>query len=172
MIVENIIQFGKVLGVFAAVIVATKKTKQYFLPLKVVGGTRLVYDGTSPGEILASVINKSSNPIYLQSCKAREVKNIKRLLLERIRTELAHRSKNHHDEYDIKTYDLLKKKPLKIEPSELVDLNHKLNFNHPFAGFFNRQFIIEATLTNGSIIKSRRITVPEAWMFRIKNNHL
>jgi hypothetical protein len=87
------------------------------------------------------------------------------LLFERIRCELYKKNKNHRDEYDIKSY-LLIKEPLKLEPSELVTLNHKLNFNYPFAGFYNHHFVIEAILTNGKIVKSKRVKVPDSWLFK------
>lgn len=168
MIVEIAKDVGTVLGATVAIAVATQKIKQYFSPIRVDGGIKIIYDSSSPGEILATVVNQSSKPIYLQSCKAREVKNIKRLLIERTRCELYRKGKNFRDEYDVKSYDLLTKNLLKLEPPERVYLSHKLNFNYPFAGFFNHHFVIEAILTNGKIVKSKRVKVPESWLFKVK----
>lgn len=169
MISEIAKNVATVLGAAVAIVVATQKTTQYFSPIRVAGGIKIIYANSSPGEILATVVNQSSKPIYLQSCKAREVKNIKRLLIERTRCELYKKDDNFRDEYDIKSYNLLKQKPLKLEPSELVNLSHKLYFNYPFAGFFNHHFVIEATLTNGRIFKSKRVKVPVQWLFKVKN---
>lgn len=166
---ENIIiNIGSVIGAIGAIVVAIRKAQQYLAPMKISGGTTLSFDEARPDEILATLVNTTSSPIYLQSCKAREVKSKKRILLERVRLEKSHLYGNRHNDFDVKSYNLLTDVPLKIEPGELVNLNHRLNSNHPLAGFFSREFVIEAILSNGRVVTSKRVQVPHKWLFQVK----
>jgi hypothetical protein len=41
-----------------------------------------------------------------------------------------------------KVYSLLDKKQYKLEAGEIVELEHRLDFSHPIAGFCEREFKI------------------------------
>lgn len=168
MVVEIIKNIGVVISVLGAFFVATRKAQQYFSPVKISGGTTVSFVESRPDQILASLVNTSSSSIYLQSCKAREIKDKRRILKERVRLEKSLFYGNRHNDFDLKSYELLTKTPLKLEPGELVNLNHNLDLNHPLAGFFSREFVIEATLSNGRVVTSKRVTVPNKWLFRVK----
>jgi hypothetical protein len=167
---------GIALATIGAVIVSLKKTRQFLKPLKITTSTKVVFDNSGPDEIIAQVINTSGSSLFIASCRAREVKNIKRILIGRFRCELATKQIIGYDIFDVKSYDLLKNGPIKLEPGELIKLNHKLNFSIPFlSGFFNSEYVVQVKLTNGKAYVSSRNKIPIHWLYKYqkeKNNQL
>jgi len=163
-VIENI---GIVLSVIVSVIIAIKKIRQYINPIKIVPSTTMVFDNSGPDSISADITNISGSTIYVKNCSAREIKNKKRILREKTKAELSRFINERNAKFDCRSYGMMGSEPLKLENGESIKLNHKLNFNHPLAGFFNLEFVVEVKLTNGKIITSKRTKVPLKWLHPI-----
>jgi hypothetical protein len=133
-------------------------------------GTTLILDNSGPDKITAEITNLSGSTIYIKDCTAREIKNKKRILREKSRAELSRFINDRNAKFDFQSYRMMGGEPFKLENGESIKLSHKLDFNHPLAGFFNLEFAVVVTLTNGKIITSRRFRVPIKWLHPIMRN--
>ncbi len=112
--------------------------------------------------IRATITNKSSEPQYIISCKARGTYSFRQIAMTHIRKPFIPPRLYSNVRYGGFSYDLMKQNNLKIEPLQPTELTHKLS-DHPLSAVHTPYFIIEVQLSSGHTIKSSKMYVPKFW---------
>ena len=64
--------------------------------------------------------------------------------------------------YNSAVYKLIGKDPLKLEPGQLVELKRDI-YEHPLNALYGPMLIAFVELTNGRVVRSKRMPSPPAW---------
>lgn len=159
---SDIITISKFVGACITIVGALIGFIIWLRPVKISPGIRLVLDGSGPDEIIATITNKSSKPIYVMSCVSKGAYPRRYTLVRHLRQPFMTPRFYPAIRFGGPTHDMLMNGPLKIEPQQPIDLRHRLSV-HPLSKFHNGEFLIEVKLSNGRKFRSVRQNVPSRW---------
>jgi hypothetical protein len=151
-----------------AVPIAIYRLARWLFPIKIIPGYRVNYDKETKDIIYAEIINKSKETQYITECKVRILHPAKFVSKTMLKSNIAHLTRLKDVKFCGQYRNLLKDKPTKIEPLELIKLSHELDLNHPLNYFLGPRFLIEVKLSNGRIIHSKPLPAPKRWLFTSK----
>jgi hypothetical protein len=158
----DIITISKFVGACITIVGALVGLIIWLRPVKISPGVRIVFDGSGPDEIIATITNKSNKPIYVTRCVSRGVYPRRYTLMRHLRQPLMAPRFYSVIRFGSIAYDLLGKDPIKIDPQKPIDLRHRIG-THPLSKFHNGEFIIEVQLSTGRKFRSVRQIVPSRW---------
>ncbi|MCC3256521.1 hypothetical protein ABQF08_21965 [Xanthomonas campestris pv. campestris] len=162
----DVIAISKIVGASAAILASLTGFIIWLRPVKIVPGIHLVFDGSGPDEITATITNRSGKPIYVTSCVSRGTYPWQYSLMRHLRQPFLAPRFYPVIWFGGPVHELFPGGPIKIEPQQPIDLRHRL-CSHWISKFHNRQFLIEVQLSNGRKFRSRRQKVPMRW--RLQN---
>ena len=156
---------GAITAVVGAVF-AVRSVDRWLRPIRVASSVRLVFDGSAPDEIRATVTNRSGEAQYVVRCQARSTYPVSTIILRHLRHPAVSPRLYGNIWFNVASFDLLASgQPLKIESYQRVTLSHRLS-KHPLALFLTPMLLVEIELSTGHLCRSRRFIVPERWRFR------
>ena len=159
------IKIATAITVLLAIPFALRKLYRWWRPIRVSAGYKLVFDGSQPDEIRATIVNLSREAQYIVECGARSTYSLRFIALRHIRSPLVPPRLYGNIWFDSFSFQMLDKKPKKLEPFEQIELVHRITFDHPLNLFLTPMFLIELKLSMGSVFRSGRRGVPERWRF-------
>ena len=158
----DIIEISKIVGACATIIGALIALFVWLRPVKITPSARLVFDGSGPDEITATITNKSRKPIYVIGCVSRGTYPRLYTIFRHLRNPFMPPRFYQLIRFGALQHDLLTNGPIKIEPQQPVELRHRLS-PHPLSRFHNNEFLIEVQLSSGRKFRSMRQRVPSRW---------
>lgn len=158
----DIIAISKIVGACVTIIGALVALIVWLRPVKITPSARLVLDGSGPDEIIATVTNKSSKPIYVISCVSRGVYPRLYTFFRHLRHPFMAPRFYQVIRFSALQHDLLENGPIKIESQQPIELRHRLS-THPLSLFHDGEFLVEVQLSSGRRFRSIRQRVPSRW---------
>ena len=155
---------GALVGIVTAFF-TLRRFAHWLRPIQISPSIHLVFDGSGPEQVLATVTNVSGEDQVLVRCSARSAYPIRTALLRHLRKPFTPPRLYPNIWYGAICFDLMGKKPIRLAPKEQRQLSHSLS-NHPLCLFLTPQIQVEAQLSEGRIFRRRRIDVPERWRLR------
>lgn len=156
------------LGILVATITAFFSLRRFALwvrPIRISPSILLVFDGSGPEQILATVTNVSSEDQVLVRCIARSAYPIRTALMRYVKNPLMSPRLYPNIWYSAICFDLMGKEPIHLSPKKQHKLSYSLS-DHPLCVFLTSEIQVEAHLSEGRVFRSRRIEVPEMWRLR------
>lgn len=155
---------GGIIALIGAVF-AIQTLKKWYRPIYINPSYCLYADNSStPDEIRAEIINRSSEPQYIVKCVARGTYSRRYILKRHFLNPLLKPSLYPDIWYGPVFYNLMKEDKIKLEPYEPIKLSRKLS-SHPLNAMFEPYFFVIVTLSSGKTIHSRKILAPRRWRF-------
>ena len=136
-------------------------------PLRIEPSMHFDFENKNSDAISAKIINRSKETIYVAECFAKEAKPIKLALATHLRNPFIKPKLYPNVWYGTNQYNLLDEAQLKIEAGETKELWHKLDLEHPIAGFSELEFLVKVRLSSGRVIRSHRLKTPPSWHFSV-----
>jgi hypothetical protein len=103
-----------------------------------------VLDGSEPDEILATITDHDSEPLYIVRVQARNTYSLLTIVLRHLRSPFLRPRLYPNLRYNVPSFSLLPSSTTqKLDPSEQVELRHGLSRHHPLSFFLTPIFIIE-----------------------------
>ena len=164
----DLISILKFLGVLAGTIFTLHRLyrlyRLYLLwcPIQIFLSVRVIFDESSPNQIVATVTNVSGEDQVLVQCSARSVYPIRTALLWHLQRPLTPPRLYPTIWYAPYSFILMGNEPIRLAPKEPKELSYSLS-DHPLQLFVTPQIRVEAQLSEGRTFRSRRIEVPERW---------
>lgn len=158
----------KIFGTLTALVTAFFALRRFFhwiRPIRIVVGIKRIFDGSSPDQILATITNKCNEDQVIVRCFARSAYPIRIALLRHLKKPFTHPRLYRNIWYGAICFELMDNDQIKIAPYERKELNHSLS-NHPLSLFLTPLIQIEVELSNGRTFRSKRIEIPERWLFK------
>ena len=155
-------------GAIAAIVTAffaLRRFVHWLRPIRISPSIRLVFDGSDPDQVVATVTNVSGENQVLVRCSARSAHPVRTALLRHLKGPFTPPRLYPNIWYAPFTFDLMGKEPIRLVPKERRQLSHSLS-DHPLCLFLTPEIQVEAQLSEGRIFRSRRIEVPERWRFK------
>lgn len=160
---EAIINILLSLSGIAGAIFAIRKAWWWLFPIKVSVGIRVQFDKSDQDEILATIINRSSEPIYLVKCRGRSANSIGHIIKTHLRHPFIKPRLYRNVRFGAPVYEMIGPQAICLAPGQPVNLSHQLSFEYPFFAFTNPMVQIEVILSNGRIFRSQRLKIPNRW---------
>lgn len=158
----------KILGgliAFVTAFVALRRFYQWLRPVRVTPQIRVVFDGSAPDQILATVTNVSGEDQVLVRCVARSTHPIATILRRHLRHPLTLPRLYPSIWYTGICFGLMSSSPIRLSGSQREELHYSLS-DHPLCLFLSPMIQIEVELSTGRVFRSRRLEVPERWRFK------
>ena len=153
------------LGTLVGAFFALRRFSHWCRPIRIWPSISLVFDGSGPDQIGATITNVSSEDQVLVQCSARSVYPIRTALLRHLKGPFTPPRLYPTIWYAPFTFDLMGEEPIRFVPKERRRLAHSLS-DHPLSLFVTPEIKVEAQLSEGRILWSKRIEVPERWRFK------
>ena len=144
---------------------ALRRFVHWWRPIQISPSIRLVFDGSGPEQVGATITNVSSEDQVLVQCSARSVYPIRTALLRHLKRPFTPPRLYPNIWYGGIAFDLMGKEPIRLAPKERRRLSHSLS-DHPLCLFLTPEIKVEAQLSERRTFRSRRIEVPKRWRFR------
>ncbi len=154
------IAFGAVTALIAAFF-SIRKFYQWLRPVRI--KPSCYFDGSGPGTVRATIINTSSESLYIVRCDARGTYSFRRIAFTHLRKPFIPPRLYPVVRFGAVYYTLLNEHR-KIEPFEPAKLEYKL-VDAPLNGLLTPYFLIEVELSNGRIFRSSKMRTPKKWQF-------
>ena len=151
------------LGGVIAAIFAIRKIWGWLFPIRVSPGVRVQFDGRGPDEILATVTNRSSEPVYLVKCRGRSANSIGHIFRTHLRHPGIMPRLYENVRFGAPVYEMIEGDPICLAPGQPIQLSHKVSFGLPLFAFTNPMLQVEVVLSNGRIFRSKRLRIPARW---------
>ncbi len=149
--------------VTVAAFFALRRLIRWLRPIRISPGIRVVFDGSGPDQIVATVTNVSGEDQVLVRCSARSVYPIRTALMRHLKQPLTPPRLYPTIWYAPFSFDLIGNEPIRLVPKERRELSHSLS-NHPLCLFVTAEIRVEAQLSERRrIFRSGRIRIPERW---------
>ncbi|MDA3971035.1 MAG: hypothetical protein PF442_06770 [Desulfobulbaceae bacterium] len=113
-------------------------------------------------EIGATIVNRSNESIYLVNCVARGTYSFKHIALMHLKRPLTPIRLYQNIRFGPVVYELLENENLKLEQNQPVNLKCVIP-EHPLNAMYNPYFLIEAKLSSGKLIRSKKLKTPTVW---------
>ena len=117
-------------------------------PVRVIPSVRMVFDGTEPDEIRATVTNLTGAPIVVVACVARPTYPLRRILARHARHPLTKPRLWPNIWYSAQLFELMGKEPIRMEGKDQRVFIHKRT-EHPLYQFLAPMFLVELQLSSG-----------------------
>ena len=153
------------LGAVVTAFFALRSFVHWLRPIRISPGIHLVFDGSGRDQVVATVTNVSSEDQVLVQCSARSVYPIRTALLRHLKRPFTPPRLYPTIWYGPICLELMGKEPIRLAPKEPWKLSHSLS-DHPLCLFLTPEIKVEAQLSEGRILWSKRIEVPERWRFK------
>ncbi len=160
-----IIDVLKIVAAIAGTIATLIGLIAWLRPVSIVPGFQLVFDGSGPDEITATITNKTGKPIYVTSCDSKGTYPWRYTLMRHLRQPFMAPRLYRVIRFSSQAHELLSNGPIKIEPQQPIILRHPLA-SHPLSKFRTHQFLIEVQLSTGRKFRSARLNVPARWQLQ------
>ena len=115
-----------------------------------------------PDSIAVTITNRSSAPVYIQSCSVRSTYSILELIKCHLRSPFLRPSLYPNLRYNSSVYQFVEQTPIKLEPAEQATPAKEI-YEHPLNALYGPMLIAFVTLTTGRTVKSKRILSPPIW---------
>ena len=166
----NLTSVLTVLGTLTLIVTAffaLRRFVHWWRPIRICSNIRLIFDGSGPDQIGATITNVSSEDQVLVQCSARSVYQIRTALLRHLKRPFTPPRLYPTIWYAPFTFELMGREAIRLAPKERRRLSHSLS-DHPLSLFVTPEIKVEAQLSDRRIFRSRRITVPDRWRFNPK----
>ena len=159
-----------VLGVLGALVAALvtlvtafftlRRFCHWLRPIRIMPGIKIVFDGSGPHQILASVTNVSGEDQVLVRCTARSTYPITTILRRHLRHPLMSPKLYQNIRYAGASFSLMGTPPIRLTPSQREELHHSMSPNHPMRFFLSSMIQVEVELSTGRVFRSGRLEIP------------
>ncbi len=153
------------LGAIVAVVTAffaIRRFLHWFRPIRIRPSVRIVFDGSDPDQVFATVTNISGEDQVVVGRRARSAYTIRAALLKHLRHPFVPPRLYPTFWYSAICFNLMGGEPIRLAPKARVQLPHMLS-DHPLSVFLMPKLQVEAELSDGRLFQSKRIHVPERW---------
>ncbi|MDO6514052.1 hypothetical protein [Neptuniibacter sp. 2_MG-2023] len=162
-ITKNIAVICGGLLAFISTVYALRKFLRALRPIKITPSVYMSFTEQNSDSIKARIVNRSEETVYITQCNAKECKSLQRAIVTHLKNPFIKPSLYPCVWWGTKVYSLLGKQQYKLEAGETVELEHKLDFSLPIAGFCEHEFKIVLELSSGKKVLSNRLSVPAKW---------
>lgn len=138
-----------------------RKFYQWLCPVRI--KPSCYFDGSGPGTVRATIINTSSESLYIVRCNARGTYSFRRIAFTHLRKPFIPPRLYSVVRFGAVSYTLLYEHR-KIEPFEPAKLEYKL-VDTTLHGLLTPYFLIEVELSNGRIFRSSKMQTPKRWQY-------
>jgi hypothetical protein len=149
----------------SAAFFAFRRLFQWIRPIRIVPSVHLVLDGSEPERLHATVTNVSGEDQVIVQCSARSAYPVRAALMRHIKDPYKLIKYRRHLLYSPITFDFMREEPIRLAPKERREFSHSL-FRHPLCLFLTTLIQIEVHLSDGRVFRSKRLEVPERWVFK------
>ena len=163
---------GGILGALVASITAffaLRRFYQWLRPIRVAPRIKVVFDGSGPDQILATVTNVSGEDQVLVRCVARSTYPITTILRRHLRHPFALPKLYPTIWYAGICFGLMDVSPIRLSASQREELHYSLS-DHPLCIFLSPLVQIEVELSTGRVFRSRRLEIPEKWRLKLSGH--
>ena len=140
-----------------------RKLWGWLFPVRVEPKIYRHFDDSVPDEIQATLTNRSLEPVYVVKCRGRSANSMGYIIRTHLRNPLIKPRLYDNVRFGAPVFEMINLEPVRIEPSQQVELSHRLSFRLPISGFANPMVQIEVVLSNSRILRSRRLSIPQHW---------
>ncbi|WP_298441013.1 hypothetical protein [uncultured Ferrimonas sp.] len=148
---------------FISTVYALRKFIRALRPIIISPSVNVSFTDQKSDSIKALVVNRSEETVYITQCDAKECKPLLRALFTHLKNPFIKPSLYPCVWWGAKVYGLLGTRQYKLEAGETVELEHRLDFSHPIAGFCEHEFKIVLELSSGKKVVSNRVGIPARW---------
>lgn len=161
---EILLKYIGAISATLAALFAARKFYYWISPVKIRPSFKIVYEESNKDEIGASIVNHSSESIYITECFARGTYSFKYIIVKHLKHPLMPFRLYQNVRFSAVRYRLLAGENLKIEPNQPVNLKCIL-YEHPLNSMYTPYFLVEVKLSSGRIIRSRKLRAPARWNY-------
>lgn len=159
---DSFLKICGAISVVGATLVLLYKGYRFFVPVKTSISYTLNLDGRNSDSLSVTITNRSSAPVYVRVCKVRCTYSLFDLALKHLRRPFLSPRLYPNLRYNSAVYELVGKKPVKLDPGQLVEL--KINvYEHPLNALHGPMLIAFVELTSGRVVRSKRMPSPPVW---------
>lgn len=109
-----------------------------------------------------TVINHCAAPVYVRTCNVRCTYSFFALIRRHLGNPLLAPRLYPNLRYNSAVYELVGKDPVKLEPGQLIELKREI-YEHPLNALYGPMLIAFVKLTNGRVVRSKRMPSPPRW---------
>ncbi len=142
---------------------------QWLRPIRVTPRIKIVFDGSGPDQILATVTNVSGEDQVLVRCVARSAYSIATILRRHLRHPLTPRRFYPTIRYAGVSFGLMGVAPIRLSASQQEHLHYSLS-DQPLCMFLSPMVQIEVELSTGRVFRSRRLEIPKKWRLKLSGH--
>jgi len=165
---KQILQVVGAITALVGALFAVRGFYRWLRPIRVERSVSLVFDGSAPDQICATVTNRSAEAQYIVRCDARSTYPLSAIALRHLRRPTLSPKLYNNVRFNSPSFQLLRTgETAKLDPNQRIELHHRLS-SHPLASFLTPMLLVEVELSTGRVFRSRRIPVPERWRFKPK----
>jgi len=160
---QSILYIAGAITALIAAAFSIRKLWGWLFPIRVKPGISIRFDESEPDEILATVTNRSWEPVYVVKCRGRSANSIGYIIATHLRKPLIKPRLYKAVRFGAPVFEMIGSEPVRIEPHQQIKLSHKLSFDFPISGFTNPMLQIEVILSNERAFYSKRLRIPKRW---------
>src|SRR5690554_5142808 len=150
-------------GTIVGGIFAIRKFYGWLRPIKIYPSVKVQRADIGPDQVLAAIVNRSRDPIYIVKCRARSAHPLKQALRTHMKHPFARPRMLQSIYYAPHTYEMIGEDSVKLDPDEPLFLTRDIVFNNSIFTVHTTMLAIEVVLSSGKTIRSRRFDIPERW---------
>jgi hypothetical protein len=132
-------------------------------PIKIHPSVKIRRADIGPDQVLAVIVNRSRDPVYIVKCRARSAHPLKHALRTHIKHPFVRPRMLETIYYGPHIYEMTDEASIKLDPDEPLFLTRDMVFKNPIFTVPTPMLAIEVVLSSGKKIRSQRFEIPERW---------
>ena len=144
---------------------ALRRLIRWWRPLRVSSAIRIHRGDSLPDQICATVTNVSEKDQVLVRCSARTTRPVRGALAKHIKRPFTPPRLYPTIWFAGQSFGLMGDDPIRLAPGDQKRLSHSLS-DHPLSWFLTSEFLVEAELSSGRKVRSKRLPAPQWWLFQ------
>ena len=160
--IDSFLKICGAISVVAAALAILYKVYRYLQPVTASISYTISALKENPDSIAVTITNRSSAPIYVQSCSIRCTYSDFELIKRHLKKPFLRPSLYPNLRYNSCVYQFVGAEPIKIDPSEQKTLSKNI-YEHPLNALYGPKLISFVTLTSGRTVISKKMPCPQIW---------
>lgn len=161
-IVTLIVAVCGAIGAAIVTVFSIRKLYGWIYPIKILPTVTVHRNELGSDKVIATLVNRCREPVYVASCRARSVHPIKNAIRAHIKHPFSEKSRLQYI-YGFNSYEIMTKDRIKLEPDEPVELSRNMIFNNSINRVPTNMLVIEVVLSSGKTVRSQRFSIPKQW---------
>jgi hypothetical protein len=160
--VATFLEICGAISVVAAALAIIFQAYRYFRPANASISYTISAIKENSDSLAVTITNRSSQPIYIESCIVRSTYSMSEIIKRHLRRPLLRPSFYPNLRYNSCIYQLIDGEPERLEPSQQITLSKSI-YEHRLNALHGPLLIAFVKLTTGRIVKSEKMLCPPVW---------